>query len=273
MRYQSVVTRALVSLFMLLVVVSPTLAHVVEVTVVDPLGNSVAAEGLQVHLDGIEGTAVTAGGYLFEDVSHGNHTLTVLSEDETVHSRSLYIEQERLNLTVSLPWSALPDPDWSEDVIALPNPSFEEPITENRIPSWSPSNAFYVGAVLNTSTAYASHGEYSLRIDGEHAEKSIWIRSEKMPASPGMYVTSADVYCEKKEGPNPQLYLEFWNEANTRIDLQHVRTSGRVGEWETVVLRATAPAETAYVTVWFYCNTNYIGVTYWDNINLSRLGD
>ena len=34
---------------------------------------------------------------------HGNHTLTVLSEDETVHSRSLYIEQERLNLTVSLP--------------------------------------------------------------------------------------------------------------------------------------------------------------------------
>ena len=273
MRCQGVFIRAVAVLSAVFMVLVPSaLAHVVEVLIVDPLGNSVSGlQGLRVELDAAAGTVGVDGRFVFTDVVQGFHTLTVSVGDETVHSRSLYIEREEIALTVSLPWTALSDPEWSEDMIALPNSSFEEPMADGRIPAWSPSQAYYLGTVLQTSAAHASHGEYSLRIDGEQADKSIWIRSEKMPAAAGMYMASADVYCEKKEGPNPQLYLEFWNEANTRIDLQYVRTSGRVGEWETVVLRANAPAQTAYVTVWFYCNTNYTGVTYWDNVKLARL--
>ncbi|MGI6611829.1 MAG: hypothetical protein ACOX4G_15180 [Limnochordia bacterium] len=271
MRYQELLPWVLLCL--LCVASCQASANVVQVAVLDPLGNSVSTlDGLWVRLDETQVDVGPEGRFVFTDVSQGNHILTVSRGHDIVHSRSLYIDREEIILTASLPWSALPDPDWFDTAIPLPNWGFEEPMADAQLPGWYPIQSSPMGSPqLRVSDAYAYDGKHSLQVAGRHSDKSIWVRSEKMPASPGVYAASAHVYCAEKSGPNPQLYLEFWNSANTRIDLQSVPISGRLGEWERVFLKATAPAQTAFVTVWFYFNTTYTGVTYWDNVKLARL--
>lgn len=273
MRDQGLFLRRIVLLCLICVGSGQASASVVQVAVFDPLGHSVSTmDGLRVQLDGTQVDVGSEERFVFTDVPQGHHTLTVSRGLDIVHSRSLYIEREEITLAVSLPWNALPDPDGSDTTLELSNWSFEEPMVGDQLPGWYPIQSSPMGSPqLCRSDANAYDGKHSLQVAGRHTDKSIWVRSEKMPASPGVYAASAHVYCAERSGPNPQLYLEFWNSANARIDLQSVPTSGKLGGWERVFLRATAPAETAFVTVWFYFNTNYTGVTYWDNVKLARV--
>lgn len=137
------------------------------------------------------------------------------------------------------------------------NGSFEE-VSGGKPAGWSSLGAADVIASV-TSTVYA--GSYSLRMDDPSANGGPGLRSGQIPVVPDqLYEASVMSY---NESGTSQLYMEFWNSSNVRIETK-IGTNASIGTWGRISIESYAPAGAAYATLLLYQHKANIGIAYFD---------
>lgn len=152
----------------------------------------------------------------------------------------------------------------SPDENMLLNGGFEE-ITSGR-----PSHWVTLGSTVahESSTEIVHTGTYSVKVTDESNNVGVGLRSAMIPVSPGQEYT-ASVMSYNVEGTS-QMYIEYWNEANTRIDVGIV-TNTTQGGWGQLTTQRPAPAEAAYATVLLYLHGSNVGMAYYDDATFTQV--
>jgi len=151
----------------------------------------------------------------------------------------------------------------SAATIAVPNSSFEEGVTEDGAPRGWPERfgRAVFGDSVTVSQERAVDGRHSVKIEDRLPDAGLGVRSARIPATPGRrYTATVQVFIEQG---NSQLYLEFWNDAGTRI-YYVTTTENRTGEWHTLTASAVAPEGATAITLLLYGNIPNTGVAYFD---------
>lgn len=124
------------------------------------------------------------------------------------------------------------------------------------------------GANAVNLSAYRTSGLTSLEMN-DAAGSNVYVRSERVPAVPGVrYTASANV--KGKSGTPAWLYLEFWDivRDGPRLHAVEVKPAFSTG-WQTVDVSAIAPAGTVHVNLLIYGSQAAEGVSYWDEARLT----
>lgn len=145
------------------------------------------------------------------------------------------------------------------------NPGFED-LTDGWPTHWTAFNAASRQAASITHDPVHG-GENALRIE-DNTATGIGVRSAKVPGVPGEYY-DATIHALVVSG-NFAMYLEFWNEAGTRIATQHT-TFGPTADWQLVRIRAQAPEGTSHVTILPYSFASNRGVAHFDDAGIGML--
>lgn len=144
----------------------------------------------------------------------------------------------------------------------LSNPGFE---AGSGLPGWT---VFAGSPDLFELTQQARSGLYSLRMTDPSPDQAVGLRSEHVAVLPGtVYRATAWV---RTESGTAQLYLEFWDAAGTRIDVVFGGASSDT--WRAVTLERQAPEDAVTATVLLYGHRTNRGVSYFDDVELVRLG-
>jgi hypothetical protein len=104
-------------------------------------------------------------------------------------------------------------------------------------------------------------GAYSVKMEDPSSTIGPGLRSGQIPVVPdNLYRASVQSH---NESGTSQLYLEFWNSSNVRIDVK-IATNSVVGSWNPISIEAYAPAGAVYATLLLYQHKGNIGITYFD---------
>ncbi|RKN78235.1 carbohydrate binding domain-containing protein [Paenibacillus ginsengarvi] len=137
------------------------------------------------------------------------------------------------------------------------NGGFEE-VTEGKPVGWTPLGA---GQDYSSVTTTVYSGTYSLKMVDPDANSGPGLRSGSMPVVPDqLYRASVQSY---NESGVSQLYLEFWNSSNVRIDTK-IATNSAIGSWKPITIESYAPQGAAYATLLMYLHKGNIGTAYFD---------
>lgn len=137
------------------------------------------------------------------------------------------------------------------------NGDFEE-VINNKPAGWKSLGA---ADLYGSSTAYVYNGNYSVKMEDPTDQTGPGLRSGNIPVT-GDQLYEATVHSYNELGVS-QLYLEFWNSANVRIDVK-IGTNSAIGSWNQIVVQGFAPADAAYVTLLLYQHKGNIGIAYFD---------
>lgn len=138
-----------------------------------------------------------------------------------------------------------------------PNAGFEESAAGKPV-GWTPLAA---GTDYATVTSVVYSGSFSVRMVDPTDASGPGLRSGHMPVTPQqMYEASAYSY---NESGSSQLYLEFWNSANTRIGTKIV-SNNSTGKWSRMTVEGEAPPEAATATLLLYQHKGNVGTAYFD---------
>lgn len=270
---------ALLGVLVLLLAAFSASAATIHVSLLDPTGGVAERLGsIDVVLNGVTAEEKPQGGFVFTDVTHGNYEFVVQRDGTMIHSRLLCVDRDEITLTVQLEWDEIIESfqwsDWTQ--LPLKNASFEEPLVDSTPPGWrhgwhwERATSFEDKPQYTVSDDFAIDGDFSFRLDGSLAGETV-IVSEWLPATPGnLYRASASVYAHDARSPHPNIFLSFWDENGTRIHYRSLRSTGKQSEWERVSVSDMAPENAVLVSVLINGNTNYAGVTYWDDVTLEE---
>jgi len=112
-------------------------------------------------------------------------------------------------------------------------------------------------------------GTHSVKLDDLSNQTSIGLRSVKLPVTPGTdYRASVMSYNLTGES---ELYLEFWNSADERIDVL-TGMNQALNEWTKISLAGMAPEEATYATLLIYMHIANEGTAYFDEASFESLG-
>ncbi|TMV43691.1 hypothetical protein FE783_34795 [Paenibacillus mesophilus] len=150
----------------------------------------------------------------------------------------------------------------TEIPLAYPyNGDFEE-VSGGKPVGWTSLGAADVYASV-TSKVYG--GAYSVRMEDPSSNGGPGLRSGQIPVVPDQaYQATVRSY---NESGNSQLYLEFWNSSNVRIETK-IGTNSSIGVWSPISIDAYAPAGAAYATLLLYQHKANIGIAYFDDASL-----
>lgn len=154
--------------------------------------------------------------------------------------------------------------------IPITNWGFEDPVVRGTPPGWSSNGDSFAGRPwISVSDEFSREGDYSLKLTGRASGGSAVVRSDRVPAIAGMlYSASASVYMINAVRPYPRMYLEYWDTEGNLLRRDRASAPGIKQDWVRVKVEGTAPQNAAYVTIWFYTNTNFNDVAYWDDVKL-----
>lgn len=137
------------------------------------------------------------------------------------------------------------------------NGGFEE-VTQGKPAGWTPLGA---GIDYASSVTTVLDGVYSVKMKDPSASAGPGLRSGSMPVVPdNLYRAAVHSY---NESGTSQLYLEFWNSANVRIDTK-IATNSDIGTWSPITIEAYAPAGAVYATLLLYQHKTNVGTAYFD---------
>lgn len=122
---------------------------------------------------------------------------------------------------------------------------------------------FEGNALHESVTDIVYSGTYSVKLNDPSNIHATGLRSVPLPVTPGE-TYRATVMNYNVSGVS-QLYLEYWNSSDVRIDVV-VGTNSASGGWEKLVLNRAAPLDAAYATVLVYLNGPNIGSAYFDEV-------
>lgn len=158
---------------------------------------------------------------------------------------------------------------WAEAGSVGVNFSFEAPVENGAIPGWSLYGNASLSREVALSTDNVFEGAQSIRIADDSSKAAYGVRSAFMPATAGaMYVAAARVW---KVSGQPQIYLEFWNQAGKRIGTAFTGNSAGPNQWSILSIQGTAPPDTASLTVLLYSHAANTGVAYFDLVEVNQL--
>lgn len=152
------------------------------------------------------------------------------------------------------------------DTLALVNAGFEQVDEATGLPrgwtAWTkPGLAAYTLAMAHSGVAAA-------RVTDDSPTGSQGLRCQPVPIEPGKtYEATVWVRITDLQAGGFALYLEYWK-AGTRVQDTAVST-GRVGEWTQLKVRATAPAQATEATLLVYASSATIGEAYYDDAALA----
>ncbi|MDF2815465.1 MAG: hypothetical protein K0Q81_1665, partial [Paenibacillus sp.] len=137
------------------------------------------------------------------------------------------------------------------------NGGFEE-VVEGKPAGWIGLGS---GVVYNASSTLVLEGAYSVKMEDPSSTIGPGLRSGQIPVVPdNLYRASVQSH---NESGTSQLYLEFWNSSNVRIDVK-IATNSAVGSWNPISIEAYAPTGAVYATLLLYQHKGNIGITYFD---------
>ncbi|WP_158289613.1 heparinase II/III domain-containing protein [Paenibacillus flagellatus] len=144
------------------------------------------------------------------------------------------------------------------------NGGFEE-VAGGKPAGWS---ALGAGVAYSSVTSNVYEGAYSVRMDDPSADSGPGLRSGAMPVVPDrLYRASVRSY---NESGSSQLYMEFWNSANVRIETK-IATNSAVGSWNPISIESYAPAGAAYATLLLYQHKANVGTAYFDGASFGEV--
>ncbi|MBP1988586.1 S-layer homology domain-containing protein [Paenibacillus eucommiae] len=138
-----------------------------------------------------------------------------------------------------------------------PNFGFEDVIS-GKPGNWSD---FEGNSLYQSVTDIVYSGTYSVKLDDPSPVHATGMRSVHLPITPGE-AYRASVMNYNVSGVS-QLYLEYWNSSDERIDVV-VGTNSASGSWQQLVLNRAAPPDAAYATILLYLHGTNIGSAYFD---------
>ncbi|GAA4522098.1 hypothetical protein GCM10023160_09960 [Brachybacterium paraconglomeratum] len=128
----------------------------------------------------------------------------------------------------------------------LLNPGFEE-VADAWPTGWEPFNTASQEHIRSAQDVVHG-GSQSVRI-ADRTTTSIGLRSARLPIAAGTtYEGSVQVFVETGR---TSVYLEFWDEAGTRIFSTFQETL-QLGTWHSVMLSGAAPEEATHATLLLY---------------------
>lgn len=187
----------------------------------------------------------------------------------TISKQSLIILVAVLvSLTFAI--SALAQPDFIQEIPVI-NGSFEQPIVQKTPPGWTSNGELFIDRPwTSVSDEQSFDGDYSLKMTGRKGGGSAIARSDLIAGvAGGLYTASAMAYAMEGKEPHPRIYLEFWDSEEQLIVRERAISTGVKQQWVQVNVKATAPDNAAYVSIWFYTNTDFDDVVYWDDVQLT----
>ena len=163
-----------------------------------------------------------------------------------------------------LPPAALAEtPEDETASFGIANGGFEE--TENGKPvGWTP----WGNTVFESVYEPVLSGEKSVKLTDASSASGNGIRSTSVPVVPGQYYR-ASVYSYVESGTS-QLYLEFWNAANERIDVKIANISS-TGRWDNASIVAIAPQNAVAATLLLYQHVGNVGTAYFDDASFAEV--
>lgn len=223
------------------------------------IDNYMSVEGLRITLAGQEVLTPTDGAFNFSDIGYGIHTLAIFDRSDEVYRENIYVSKSDTFISIILGGE-----------IPVRNASFEESLVNDTAPGWSSNdNPFTDYPWIEVSEEQAHTGDYSLKLLPRTPSGSASVRSDLIPARPGaLYTASAMAYAVQGIAPHPRIYVEFWDEERALIERDRTGAPGVEKTWVPVAIDMVAPPGTAYVSVWFYTNTNFVDIVYWDDVTL-----
>ncbi|WP_127587291.1 hypothetical protein [Paenibacillus koleovorans] len=124
------------------------------------------------------------------------------------------------------------------------------------------------GITVSTEQAYS--GTHSVKVVDSSATAPLGLESNYMSATAGStYIAYARHYIASGEA---SIYLRFWTSTKTLISGSYYYSTATapVNDWGTLKVKATAPANTAYVTVLIFSHTPNVGTAYYDDILITK---
>ncbi|QNK56291.1 heparinase II/III family protein [Paenibacillus sp. PAMC21692] len=138
-----------------------------------------------------------------------------------------------------------------------PNLGFEEEFDGKPL-NWSD---FEGNGRYESETGIVYSGEYSVKLDDPSSIHSTGLRSKQLPVMPNQEYR-ASVMAYNVAGVS-QLYLEYWNSEDERIDVG-IGTNSTTEIWQKLVVDRVAPPDAAYATILIYLHGVNVGTAYFD---------
>ncbi|MFC3771319.1 carbohydrate binding domain-containing protein [Paenibacillus sp. GCM10012303] len=135
---------------------------------------------------------------------------------------------------------------------------------ENDLNGWT---QVYGTTGITASTDHSYTGTKSAKLTDASSTQQVGIQSGYLAATAGQnYAAMARVYV--KSG-SANLYIRFHNSSKAVLSSAFVGKSSPQNDWTTIKVKATAPANTAYVSALLYSNEGNTGTVYWDDVFVS----
>jgi hypothetical protein len=210
--------------------------------------------GLTVIMDSFVKQTDESGRFEFDQVPFGSYTIRIRQGDATVYCTRIDVSRATRQERIVLDRNILSNP-------TLSGPADEYP------PGWfrtNPNAALGIGAFfLDGPDQPGSRVLHIKDVD----EKSYGVRSEELPAYPGVTYTAMSIArvvpIEAGYETKASMTLEFID-AN-RKSLHITEKAARTDQWEQLVATAVAPENTAAVRIVFYSGSIYRGDNYYRN--------
>ncbi|MDF2715248.1 MAG: heparinase, partial [Paenibacillus sp.] len=173
---------------------------------------------------------------------------------------TLLLYQHQTNVGVAY----FDDAALTEIPLAYPYNGDLEEVVGGKPVGWTSIGASDVYASV-TSKVYG--GAYSVRMEDPSSNGGPGLRSGQVPVVPDQ-LYQASVWSYNESG-NSQLYMEFWNSSNVRIDTK-IGSNSTTGVWSPITIEGYAPAGAAYATLLLYQHKANIGTAYFDDASLKQ---
>ncbi|HHT26975.1 MAG TPA: DUF4962 domain-containing protein [Firmicutes bacterium] len=136
---------------------------------------------------------------------------------------------------------------------------------EDGTEAWPAGWTSFAGDTMERTAEEARTGNYSFVVHDASSESTIGLRSPHVPVEPGVSYT-AETWVLNKQG-TAQLYLEFWDDKNVRVDVAFLGT-GVSTEWVPIEITRVAPTDAKTATVILYGHRANVGVAYFDDVQI-----
>ncbi len=147
------------------------------------------------------------------------------------------------------------------------NPGFEKSEAGSKVPSgWT-----VVRGGFKTANDGGHTGDRYLRMVDPDSKTSLSLAARRVTARPGGNYT-ASAWMRVADKGRPGVYINFYNAQGSRLHSVHARTEASPKGWVLVKISATAPEETANVSLSLYSFAGDKGTFDFDDVTLSVEG-
>ncbi|MBD2862531.1 PQQ-like beta-propeller repeat protein [Paenibacillus oceani] len=155
----------------------------------------------------------------------------------------------------------------SSPAIAIVNAGFEQQAPGGVIPGWRQTYGNGVAAATYGITSTSKYsGSFSLHLDDLSPTAALGVESDKFAIVPGTAYSASAMF--QVERGALSIYLQFFNEAGTRVANTSAGVDLSAGEWVKGGVSGIAPADAVTASVLLYSSTTGQGAGHIDDVKV-----